>query len=120
MQGKSKDEARKISTEILEKVDLAHRVTNKPSQLSGGEQQRVSIARAMAHAPKILFADEPTANLDTASGRSIIELFEDLHKKGQTIVMVTHEEEYAKYCDRVVYLEDGKIVKETRSKKHLV
>ena len=100
----------------MTKVGLSHRVDNKPSALSGGEQQRVSIARAMAHEPKILFADEPTANLDTVSGFSIIELFKELHLKGQTIVMVTHEEEYAKYCDRIVYLEDGKIVREVKQK----
>ena len=110
MQGKTSMEAKKISADVLAKVGLSHRVDNKPSQLSGGEQQRVSIARAMAHNPKILFADEPTANLDTISGNSIIELFEQLHKKGQTIVMVTHEDEYAKYCDRIIHLEDGKIV----------
>jgi putative ABC transport system ATP-binding protein len=112
MQGKSLEEARTIGEKTLAQVGLAHRTNNKPSQLSGGEQQRVAIARAMAHNPKILFADEPTANLDTASGESIIELFNDLNKKGQTIVMVTHEEEYAKYCKRIVYLEDGRIVKE--------
>lgn len=114
MKGLTKEESRKISIEMLERIGLSNRIENKPSQLSGGEQQRVSIARATAHNPKILFADEPTANLDTASGHSIIKLFEDLHKQGQTIVMVTHEEEYAKYCDRIIYLEDGKIVKETR------
>jgi len=112
MKGMDREEAEEISRKILERVDLPHRITNKPSQLSGGEQQRVSIARAMAHEPKILFADEPTANLDTVSGQSIIKLFQDLHDKGQTIVMVTHEEEYAKFCDRIVYLEDGKIVRE--------
>jgi putative ABC transport system ATP-binding protein len=117
MQGKSKEEAKNISQNILDQVGLSHRVLNKPSQLSGGEQQRVSIARAIAHNPKILFADEPTANLDTVSGQSIIELFRDLNKKGQTIVMVTHEEEYAKYCDRIVYLEDGKIVRENIQKR---
>lgn len=116
MQNKSQEEAKKIAENILNKVGLSHRIDNKPSQLSGGEQQRVSIARAMAHDPKILFADEPTANLDSVSGNSIIELFKDLHDKGQTIVMVTHEEEYAKYCDRIVYLEDGKIVKEYKPK----
>lgn len=116
MQGNSLDRAKQVAIDMLEKVGLSHRVDNKPSQLSGGEQQRVSIARAMAHEPKILFADEPTANLDTASGQSIIELFKDLNKKGQTIVMVTHEEEYAKYCDRIVYLEDGKIVREIKQK----
>ncbi len=116
MQGKSSIQARKISLDMLTKVGLSHRSDNKPSQLSGGEQQRVSIARAMAHDPSILFADEPTANLDTASGLSVMELFKEIHKKGQTIVMVTHEEEYAKYCDRIVYLEDGKIVREMSGK----
>ena len=72
-------------------MGLADKADKKPHSLSGGEQQRVSITRAVAHKPKILFADEPTANLDTASGQSVIELFEDLHKKGQTIVMVTHD-----------------------------
>lgn len=118
MQGKTKDEARKISENMLTKVGLAHRLGNKPSQLSGGEQQRVSIARAMAHNPKILFADEPTANLDSVSGQSVIELFKELHQKGQTIVMVTHEEEYARYCNRIVYLEDGKIVREHVQKQN--
>ncbi len=116
MQGNSIGEAQKIAENILEKVGLSHRADNKPSQLSGGEQQRVSIARAMAHEPKILFADEPTANLDTVSGNSIIELFKELNSRGQTIVMVTHEPEYAKYCDRIVYLEDGRIVKEIKQK----
>ncbi|MBI5139072.1 ABC transporter ATP-binding protein [Candidatus Nomurabacteria bacterium] len=116
MQGKSMDQARSIAFDIITKVGLSTRVGNKPSQLSGGEQQRVSIARAMAHNPKILFADEPTANLDSVSGHSIIELFKELNSKGQTIVMVTHEEEYAKYCNRIVHLEDGKIVRETNQK----
>lgn len=114
MQGKSLEDARKVAEDVLNKVGLLHRINNKPSQLSGGEQQRVAVARAMAHEPKILFADEPTANLDTVSGNSIIELFKELNNKGQTIVMVTHEEEYAKYCDRIVYLEDGKIVREIK------
>lgn len=117
MQGKAMEEARNIAEETLSKVGLLHRKDNKPSQLSGGEQQRVAIARAVAHNPKILFADEPTANLDSISGQSIIELFEDLHHKGQTIVMVTHEDEYAKYCNRIIQLEDGKIVKESILKK---
>jgi putative ABC transport system ATP-binding protein len=112
MKGLTREDAENVSKKILERMELLHRIENKPSQLSGGEQQRVSIARAMAHGPKILFADEPTANLDGASGQSIIELFKELNKNGQTIVMVTHEEEYSKYCDRIVYLEDGKIVKE--------
>ncbi|HEU0085919.1 MAG TPA: ABC transporter ATP-binding protein [Candidatus Paceibacterota bacterium] len=114
MQGKSFEEARSVSEKMLGSVGLSARTGNKPSQLSGGEQQRVSIARATAHDPKILFADEPTANLDSVSGQAVIELFKKIHAKGQTIVMVTHEEEYAKYCDRIVYLEDGKIVREIK------
>ncbi len=117
MQGNSQTEAMKIAEGMLTKVGLSARTNNKPSQMSGGEQQRVSIARAMAHNPKILFADEPTANLDTASGHAIIELFKEINAKGQTIVMVTHEEEYAKYCDRIIYLEDGKIVRENKQKQ---
>ncbi|MFA5751242.1 MAG: ABC transporter ATP-binding protein [Candidatus Paceibacterota bacterium] len=116
MQGLDLKEAKKISDGVLSSMGLAERVENKPSQLSGGEQQRVSIARAMAHNPKILFADEPTANLDSISGVAVMELFKEIHRKGQTIVMVTHEEEYAKYCERIVYLEDGKIVREIKSK----
>lgn len=117
MQGKSMEDAKAIAEKTLEKVSLMHRRENKPSQLSGGEQQRVSVGRAISHNPKILFADEPTANLDSISGHSIIELFKELHDKGQTIVMVTHEEEYAKYCDRIIYLEDGKIVREDNKKR---
>lgn len=109
MQGKSTDEATKIARASLERIGLGHRENNLPSQLSGGEQQRVSIARAISHNPKILFADEPTANLDTASSESVMEIFKELHKNGQTIVMVTHEPEYTVHCDRVVTVVDGNI-----------
>lgn len=110
MQGKSDDEARAISAKSLEKIGLGHRENNLPSQLSGGEQQRVSIARAVAHNPKILFADEPTANLDSESSRAVIDIFKSLHALGQTIVMVTHEPEYTVFCDRVVHISDGQVV----------
>jgi len=109
--------AQLAAEDALQKIGMGERLHSLPSKLSGGEQQRVSVARALAHEPKILFADEPTANLDSVSGASIIELFKDLHIKGQTIVMVTHEEEYAKYCDRIIYLEDGKIVGENIQKQ---
>lgn len=109
MQGKSTDEATKIARASLERIGLGHRENNLPSQLSGGEQQRVSIARAISHNPKILFADEPTANLDTASSESVMEIFKELHKNGQTIVMVTHEPEYTVHCDRVITVVDGNI-----------
>lgn len=116
MKGFSTDDAKKKASAALAEVGLAGKENNRPSQLSGGEQQRVSIARAIAEAPKILFADEPTANLDTASGEHIIEVLRDLNKKGQTIVMVTHEKEYTLYCDRIVHLADGKMVREEKLK----
>lgn len=98
------------ATQALTRVGLEKRLNNLPSKLSGGEQQRVSIARAIAHEPKILFADEPTANLDNESSRIIMEIFKELHKGGQTIIMVTHEVEYSKFAERIVHLDDGKIV----------
>jgi putative ABC transport system ATP-binding protein len=109
-QGLSPATARARAEAALARLGLGHRVAHLPSQLSGGEQQRVSIARAIVHEPKILFADEPTANLDSVAAGLVIETFEKLHGEGQTIVMVTHEEEYARRVDRVVRLEDGRVV----------
>jgi putative ABC transport system ATP-binding protein len=117
MMGKSDNEAIEIARTSLAKIGLAHRENNLPSQMSGGEQQRVSIARAVAHNPKILFADEPTANLDNVSSEAVMEIFKSLHNQGQTIVMVTHEPEYTAYCDRVIYLSDGQIVDEKKIKE---
>ncbi len=114
MRGLSTSDAREHSLLALEDVGLSHRVDNLPSQLSGGEQQRVSIARAVAQDPIILFADEPTANLDSASSMNIIDVLMELNKRGQTIVMVTHEKEYTLHCNRIVFLEDGKIIKEEK------
>lgn len=110
MQGVEREEAYRIGEESLQKFNLGHRINNLPSQLSGGEQQRVSVARAIAHKPRILFADEPTANLDNASSETVMKLFKELNKAGQTIIMVTHEEEYAKMADKIVTLDDGRIV----------
>ena len=117
MQGKYKSDAYKEAKLSLERVGLGHRLGNLPSQLSGGEQQRTSIARALAHKPKILFADEPTANLDNESSRSIMQLFKEVHKQGQTIIMVTHEEEYSQLSGRIVHLDDGKIVSDHATKR---
>lgn len=110
MQGVNKDEAYRVGEESLKKFNLGHRINNLPSQLSGGEQQRVSVARAIAHKPKILFADEPTANLDNTSSETVMSIFKELNRQGQTIVMVTHEEDYAKMADKIVTLDDGRIV----------
>jgi len=113
MRGIDWHSAQEMADRTLDAVDLKGKYLNLPVQLSGGEQQRVAIARAIAGKPKILFADEPTANLDSVSGASIIELLIKLHAEGQTIVMVTHEDEYAQNCDRIIFMEDGKITKET-------
>ena len=111
MRGKTKDEARERARHSLDNVGLAGKYINLPSELSGGEQQRVAIARALSGKPKIIFADEPTANLDSISSQQVIDLLTRLHKdNGQTIVMVTHEREYAMGCNRIIHIEDGKVV----------
>jgi len=117
MQGIDRKVAIQKAVEGLKKVGLADREYNLPSQLSGGQQQRVSIARAISHRPQILFADEPTANLDTESSKVVLDIFEELNREGQTIIMVTHEMEYAKIADRTIELLDGKIVKDSIVKK---
>lgn len=109
MQGKTEEESQEIARASLARIGLSHRENNLPSQMSGGEQQRVSIARAVAHNPKILFADEPTANLDTESSKAVMDIFKSFHDAGQTIVMVTHEPEYATYCDRIIRISDGQV-----------
>jgi len=112
MIGKSKAECIASAKEVLEKVGLEDRINHFQKELSGGQQQRVAIARALVNKPKILFADEPTANLDSTSSIQILELFQELNKKyGQTIVMVTHEDFHKKYVDRVIYLKDGQVIK---------
>jgi len=112
MMGKKREIYLKSSTDILETVGLGDRLHHLPRELSGGEQQRVAVARALVNKPKILFADEPCANLDTESSRQILELFKKLNKElGQTIVMVSHEEWHKKYVDRIIYLKDGMIEK---------
>ncbi len=112
MQGYSYTDAERTSIAALSQVELTGRENNLPSELSGGEQQRVSIARAITHSPKILFADEPTANLDLTSSLLVMDIFKKLNKEqGITIVMVTHEEDYGKLADRIVKLSDGVVVK---------
>jgi len=110
MKGAPKKEAYLLAAESLKKVGLEKHLKQLPSQLSGGEQQRASIARAIAHNPDILFADEPTANLDNESSRTIMEIFLSLHNEGQTIIMVTHEEPYGRMAEKIVRIDDGKII----------
>lgn len=114
MQGVSRIDADEKARTALERVGLGKRLDNLPSQLSGGEQQRVSISRAIAHTPDVLFADEPTANLDKESSATVMDIFKELHRGGQTIIMVTHEEEFALFAERMLKLDDGKIVSDTR------
>ena len=102
--------ARRMARTALEKVGLENRVKHKPNQLSGGQRQRVAIARALVNVPSILLADEPTGNLDSTTSEEIIALFKALHQTGQTIVIVTHEEDIAGHAERIVRLRDGRIV----------
>ncbi len=110
MQGLDEKTARTKAAYALSRVGLGDRMDYLPSQLSGGQQQRVSIARAIGHDPKIVFADEPTANLDSETSRSVLDAFLELNKDGQTIVMVTHEPEYAALTHRIIELSDGKVI----------
>ena len=112
--GVPKKKRKVLATEALEKVGLAERVNFKPTQLSGGQCQRVAIARAMVNSPKILLADEPTGALDTKSGEQIMELFDQLHKDGVTIVMITHEPSIAECAERILVIRDGEIVEERK------
>jgi len=105
------DKDRKRRTALaLEKVELSDRAKHKPNELSGGQRQRVAIARALVNDPSILFADEPTGNLDSRTGLAIMALFQKLHKEGATIVMVTHEMDIALHASRIIHLKDGKII----------
>jgi ABC-type lipoprotein export system ATPase subunit len=100
----------KRGKELLERVGLGERLHNLPNQLSGGEQQRVAIARALVNKPRILFADEPTANLDSDTSENIMQIIKELHEQGITVLMVTHEPEYAARAERIITLADGKVV----------
>ena len=111
MRGFSISEAYKKGRKALDKIGLSKKYDNLPSMLSGGEQQRVSIARAIVNEPKILFADEPTANLDSETSKLVLDSFTELNQNGQTIIMVTHEKEYAAIGDRTLELKDGNIVR---------
>jgi putative ABC transport system ATP-binding protein len=108
--GATDKERKKWTDEALEKVELTDRARHKPNELSGGQRQRVAIARALVNKPSIIFADEPTGNLDSRTGLAIIALFQKLHREGATIVMVTHEMDIALHGSRIIHLKDGRIV----------
>ena len=108
--GMSLGERRRRVLDSLEEVGMSHRATHLPNQLSGGQQQRVAVARAVAGRPSILLADEPTGNLDSTNGEAVIDLLRDLHRRGSTLCMVTHDPRFASAADRTVHLFDGRIV----------
>jgi putative ABC transport system ATP-binding protein len=110
--GMSVSERRQRTRDALERVGMAHRAKHLPSQLSGGQQQRVAVARAVAGEPLILLADEPTGNLDSKSGESVMELLSSLHQLGATICIVTHDPRYARHAERHIYLFDGQLAAE--------
>jgi len=110
-QGVSDAKQKERARELLTKVGLKHRMDHLPNELSGGERQRVAIARALANDPEVILADEPTGNLDSKTGREIIQMFIKLNKEGKTIIMVTHDLEIAKLAQRTIKLKDGEIVK---------
>ena len=113
-QGIEKGKREEIGTELLQMVDLGERVGHKPTELSGGQQQRVAIARSLANNREVILADEPTGNLDSKTGQSVISFLEEFNKKGKTIIMVTHDISLAKHANRIEFLKDGKIIKRVK------
>lgn len=107
--GFSKEEREKKALDALEKVNLSDRINHRPNELSGGQRQRVAVARALVNNPSIILADEPTGNLDSATSVEIMALFQEIHKNGNTVIIVTHEDEIAQYAHRIVRLKDGEI-----------
>lgn len=113
--GFPKSERNKRATEVLTQVNLSDRMDHQPNQLSGGQRQRVAIARALVNSPSIILADEPTGNLDSKTSVEIMKLFGDIHAQGNTVILVTHEEEIAAYAHRVIRLRDGLIESDTKT-----
>ncbi len=116
-QGIDKEERESRAEGLLKLVDLSDRMDHYPNQLSGGQQQRVAIARALSNDPEVILADEPTGNLDTKTGDKVINFLEDFHKKGKTIIMVTHDPKLAEHADIIYHIKDGKVEKVTKKIK---
>ncbi|MDA9765769.1 ABC transporter ATP-binding protein [Gammaproteobacteria bacterium] len=112
--GVNQDEAYILAKNVLDKVGLSDRLNHAPSELSGGQQQRVAIARALVNKPSIIFADEPTGNLDSQTGDDVMNLFKELNSQGQTIILITHEEDIAKQSKRIINIKDGLIESDHR------
>ncbi|MCQ2397257.1 MAG: ABC transporter ATP-binding protein [Lentisphaeria bacterium] len=110
----SEKDSRAKSTQLAEMVGLSHRVQHRPSELSGGQRQRVAIARALSNDPSVIFADEPTGNLDQETGREIMQILDNLAKQGRSIILVTHERAIAEHANRMIRLVDGEIVSDTK------
>ncbi len=115
--GVDRNQRREMAKKMLEAVGLARRGNHRPNELSGGENQRVAIARALVTNPQVIFADEPTGNLDTKTGREIMEILRELNDRGTTIILVTHEIEKAKWANRLIHMQDGSILRELRGEE---
>ena len=115
--GVDKEERHKKALKILSSLGLSERVNSTPGQLSGGEQQRVAIARALINNPSVIFADEPTGNVDTKTSREIMKIFQSLNKKGNTIIVITHDPEVATYASRIITVRDGKVESDKKMKR---
>ena len=113
--GTEKNLAEKRAKEVLDQVDLSDRINHGPSELSGGQQQRVAIARALVNKPSIIFADEPTGNLDSKTGDDVMNLFKKLNSEGQTIILITHEEDIANQSNRIIHIRDGLIESDSKN-----
>ena len=113
--GISKEDREERALTALDKVGLADRINHRPNELSGGQRQRVAVARALVNNPSIILADEPTGNLDSATSIEIMALFQDIHKNGNTVIIVTHEEDIAQYTHRIVRLKDGEVESDERN-----
>jgi len=113
--GVKKAARQEIARGALKAVELSDRLAHRPNELSGGQRQRVAIARALVNKPSLILADEPTGNLDSKTGEEIVAIFQELHRRGNTIIMVTHNQELANLSERVFYLKDGRIIKEEKT-----